>query len=234
MPKKECFNPDRLEAQLKKDADEIVLYDRIRMGSLTKAHEGSYLGRTLAQYFEILTHRAGDKAFQFSSPNPIIVDVGCGTGVALSDLREIHPESRLIGIDTLDIPNATVIRSGRAIRASDLHSQSRIEFYRDSFLNLNRRVPEGYDLLLSVGAFYDTHDPNAPVDSALKIFYDGLRPNGMGLIQGNLYPAAWSRARNCLNSLGARVRLVESDHDLMQRHGFETDGISGTIVLGPK
>ncbi|MBI3342173.1 class I SAM-dependent methyltransferase [Candidatus Curtissbacteria bacterium] len=67
---------------------------------------GSFLGRELADYHQILTHNGALDFVQYGldqpQPNLTIVDLGCGAGYVLCDLREYFPKANLVGFDIQD------------------------------------------------------------------------------------------------------------------------------------
>ncbi|MBI4097625.1 MAG: class I SAM-dependent methyltransferase [Candidatus Levybacteria bacterium] len=236
MAERKCFDPEALQGRLAADAREIQLYESRGIDQVTRVQAGSFLGRTLGQYLEILFHRIGVDSMAYGTHPPTVVDVGCGASVALAGFRGIEPKARLIGIDTRNVLLNTIEdERGREITGWKFFEENRMEFRQDTFLNINNLVPQGYDLLFSVGAFYDHHSPNAPMAYALKLFYEGLRTGGSAFIQANPDQNSWVQAKKCLVDAGIPVRFVASDPAVLRIHALHNSGgIFGTIVLGPK
>ena len=102
-----------------------------------------------------------------------IVEVGCGSGGVLAELRRIYPQARLCGYD---------IAPGAA-RFWDAHAAARIEFRLGDFFELSRErfdlmlvmdviehVPDTFDFLTRLRAHAAHHLFHVPLDlSALTV-----------------------------------------------------------------
>lgn len=237
-----CFDSRKLESAIARDKEGIADPFMAMVDGVTRVEPGSFLGRQLSDYLEILGHNVNPNFLEIAkglSPALTIVDAGCGAGLVLAGLRQELPDARLVGIDERNVAlNKTVDKAtGRTVDVGEILDLARVEFTHDTFLNLGAIVPEGYDILLSVGAFYGAigGKPTDSVTEALKVFYDGLRTGGSAFIQFNPLEQTLDKVASCLGSASVPFEFHEADRRVLSRHALSTgSGLLGTLVLGPK
>ena len=200
---------------------------------------GSVYGRMLAQYQEILGHSGAVNFMQVATAknNPIIVDVGCATGIALSNIREDLPTAKLIGIDIRSTPlNTVVYPDGSTEVVEQMMKRDRIEFHQDTMTNIDHLLPQGYDVLLAVASFYDDSETDAPSIALLEMFYRGLRPEGIAQLLYTQTPDALVEARKYMDQQSTPHTFTPADPGVLARNSLLSSyGSSvGILTLGPK
>lgn len=117
-----------------------------------------------------------------------VLDVGCGSGLALNKLAQAFPNSQFKGYDISEAAIATATAEARRRRLTNIQFQVKDATTLDEV--------ERYDLIATFDAVHDQAKP----DVVLRNIYNALRPNGVYLMQdihgstdvgGNLdHPAA--------------------------------------------
>ncbi|KIC27982.1 transcriptional regulator [Leisingera sp. ANG-S5] len=100
-----------------------------------------------------------------------VLDAGCGAGLALIRLAELHPNSRFKGIDLC--PDAIEMAQGTAAS----RGVSNVGFEVRDLSGFDEA--SAYDLITSFDAVHDTKDP----EELLKSYHRALRPGGVHLMQ---------------------------------------------------
>lgn len=234
---KNCFSKEGLEiarAEGRRYLDQSLQYPHTDTVTFVNPNN-TILGRRLDKYREILSHNGAPDIVDFlsSRPNAVVVDGGSGAASALCDLRPLFPNARLIGIDVRNVAQNRLEGSDR--RVGEVLHERNVEFYQDAFLEIQKYAKDGYDLYLSVGAFFNYRRPQIPHAPVLKHLYDGLVPGGITLIQYNPSAEMWAQAKECLDSIGLPHKLIPSDKGILNKHALgHNEAILGTLVLGPK
>jgi predicted TPR repeat methyltransferase len=76
-----------------------------------------------------------------------VLDIGCGHGFVTRDL----PGKRVLGVDI----------SHEAVKKAQAYKTERISFLQSSLFDLNRNVPEKFDLVIITGVLYSQYIGNA-------------------------------------------------------------------------
>ena len=134
------------------------------------------INRGIASYIDQLPNFRGKNFFRHllerikCSPSVSLLDIGCGQGVLLAQLREIYSEQRLslFGISGYDYRRSAPFRFAENLESVD---------YRLGDIQRLRKVFEGqhFDIIVSVCAFYYLADPL----NALRASYSMLKPGGI-------------------------------------------------------
>jgi SAM-dependent methyltransferase len=232
MSEKRRFNPPILEQWRQHDRKEAEFYKGPGkyIDSITSVTPGSFLGRTLDQYQEVL---CGGAPVLIERPRALrfgytVVDAGCGAGLALFDIRDQLPLAKLIGVDVRNVTR----------RVGEIFQQAGIEFRQGIFLDVNELVPEGYDLLLSVAGFYDYTTPNAPIAEGLELFHEGLREGGKAFVFLSITEGMWQKAQEKLTKAKVPYSFYPGDPTILGRNSFASGAhpgeLQGTVLIGPK
>lgn len=100
-----------------------------------------------------------------------VLDAGCGAGLALIRLAELHPQSRFVGIDLCRDAIEMATAEARMRGVSNVRFEVRdLTGFDDS---------SAYDLITSFDAVHDMKDPQA----LLRSYHRALRPGGIHLMQ---------------------------------------------------
>lgn len=100
-----------------------------------------------------------------------VLDVGCGSGLALNKLARLFPNSRFTGYDFSQQAIA------RATDEAQRHHLSNIQFHVKDVATMHE--VEKYDLITTFDAIHDQAHP----DVVLRQIYQALRPDGVYLMQ---------------------------------------------------
>lgn len=202
--------------------------------------EGSFIGRTLDQYEDILCHSGAPSLTEFAMGLPseaTIVDSGCGACLYLAGLRERGVQAELVGIDTRDIRRNQLVENGKMTPVEQLLKKHRISFIRGSQLNIRRYVPEKYNLLTNVAAFPEEENIEALQIPLLEAFYRGLAIGGRAYVFARMRPEVKNAVETHFQKLKIPIQFFPFLHT--SKHGLSAtqkpeDGFIGTVYLGPK
>ena len=232
-----CFDSELLseaiagqEARLKDPAS--ILAERGR-----KFEPGDIWSRRLSDYLAILGSNVRPNFLEVAHRMPAnftLVDAGCGTGLALAQMRPLFPNAHLIGIDIRNARDNRLDYGGLTpIRAGDLIDEQGVDFRRGSVLRVNEIVPEGYDIAISAGVYIDKG--LFPAAEGLKLLYDGLKPGGQAFVNMRRTKGEIEQIGRCFDSIGAPFQFAKTDLEVLRKqHLVYRYGVTGTVVLGPK
>lgn len=167
-----------------------------------------------------------------------VVDAGASAAYALAQLRYEDPNARLIANDIRNIPlmhYTTNVDYGQRHNVGVMMQESRIEFVQGSYRRLPEMVPQGYDLVLSVGAFPDDQTPVSYHIHTLDRMLSGLRRGGH--IQVFYAPTQPQLEKTFewlfYNKIPHQYHPVSAD--VARRNFFgELLGPWGTLTIGPR
>jgi SAM-dependent methyltransferase len=203
---------------------------------IIQVQEGSFLGRNLDQYQEILGHGGAPDIIDHLSNLPrggVVIDVGCGAGIALSQMRQYREDLRLIGIDTRDVTRNTISNLG--LKVGSKFAQNQVEFYQDSQRNLGRipEIPAQIDLITCVGAAYDHHNRTSMLlPFTLKRFSKALSSKGMAQIFVSTSRDHFNYTREVLDCYQINHHFYPANSRILRQNSFSSaEGVAGTIVL---
>lgn len=242
-PVESGWQTDSLERARSRDEEEARVWKTPwykKVDEVTSAEIGSMWARTLPQYTQILSHAGAPNIITYARENLpqnlTVVDAGSGAGYALVQMRDIFPQAALHGIDVRNAPDFTLMdRGGNTRNAGEVLREHGVAFHQDTYLHLPELVPGGYDVLLSVGAFYDTQSPDELQLAGLQQFYDGLKTGGIAQVLLNAHGKNLDR----IEQVFGREHIPFSFHPgkkkiLMQNVLNPAVGVTGTMTLGPK
>jgi hypothetical protein len=220
---------------IQEEVDRWHSSDGVTYDSLQLIKYGDVLGRTLKQYVSILnTEFARTVARHSSQPSGNIryVDAGAASCVALMDLRKLLPNAQLIGVDIRNALKFRLLYRNRQYPVSDLISQNRIAFIQTSYTELSDIMPDGYDVLTSVGSFLMDDDHWAVRAEVLRRFHEGLRAHGKAFIVFGASGENLTKMSDSLTSMRIHHSFTPCNPTVREREGldFKLDHV-GTLVL---
>jgi hypothetical protein len=214
------------------------MIDRVTVGEI-----GSIWARTLDDYIDILTHNGAPDIIKYAKKNLRedinVVDAGCACGIALTQMHSKLPKAKLFGIDIRDVSlfKTEDKKTATQYPVNDLFKKHKVNFFQESYLNINKLIPQGYDLLFCVGAYLDYQYNSSLIYDGLKSFYDGLRSGGMGQIFLDINPENYQKLIKALEINGITHQFHEANPQILHdRHNglFREKSITGTLTIGPK
>lgn len=198
---------------------------------------GTNFCRTLDQYYDIL-YSGGAPDLLFQTRGGTVVDAGASAAYALAQLRHEDPRARLIANDIRNIPLmhfTTHTEYGQRQNVGDMMQMAGIEFVQGSHRRLPELVPEGYDLVVSVGAFPDDQTPVSFHIHTLDKILGGLRDRGHIQI---FYAPTQDQLQKTfewliLNKIPHQFHPVSAE--VAKRNFFgDPSGPWGTLTIGPR
>lgn len=112
---------------------------------------------------------------QFACPKPaVVVEVGCGTGAFLCQLRGLYPMAQASGIDASEAAVAVAIEKGRSVRVGSFESLP----VHDSSV----------DTLLALDVLEHCQDDRGALSECSRV----LRPGGIALLSVPALQSLWS------------------------------------------
>lgn len=221
--------------QIQEDADHWHSSSGETLDSIQLIEAGSFLGRTLNQYISILGAEFADTITRLTSEpsgNIRYVDAGASSCVALMDLRKLLPGAQLIGVDIRNALKFTLKYQNLQYPVSDLISQNRIAFIQTSYTELSDILPDGYDVLTSVGSFLMDDDHWAVRTEILRRFHEGLRANGKVFIFLGASDENFTKITDTLTSMDILYSFTQCNPTICKREAldYKLDHV-GTLVL---
>jgi hypothetical protein len=198
---------------------------------------GTNFCRTLDQYYDIL-YSGGAPELLLQTKGGTVVDAGASAAYALAQLRYEDPNARLIAVDIRNTPlmhYTSTTEYGQLHNVGQMMEDAHIEFIQGSFRRLPELVPEGYDLVVSVGAFPDDLTPASFHIHVLDRLYSGLRRGGHIQV---FYAPSQEQLEQTFHWL-LHNRLPYQFHpvspEVTVRNFFgELNGPWGTLTIGPR
>ena len=135
----------------------------------------------------------------FEGPAPKLLDLGCGTGLALRGLYERHPAMRFTGID---------LSRAMLDKLREKYPEKDLELICASFFDVE--FDEGYDVVLSLYALH--HFDEDTKRGFYRRIHEALAPGGVFLLGDYIVRTA-----------GMQDRYMDENARLREEHGLADD-----------
>jgi SAM-dependent methyltransferase len=188
--------------------------------------------RVAAAKLEPLLDREADAARRAGRVGPALIDLGCGTGTLLAEVRRTRPGWRLTGVDA----SAGMLAVARAKVPTRLADVSDVTFAR-AHLGAPLPFPAAFDVCTS---FYDTLNHLMDTDALARTFAVAatvLRPRGLLVFDVTSRHGFedWWEASNTFTGAGWRM-AIDAGFDRASEIAtadvtFERDGRTGHFQI---
>lgn len=204
----------------------------LRFDQMTHVQPGSFLGRTLQQYEEILSHGGAPSLSAFLTEKKgigKILDVGGSVGFALMQLSTLFPEVELHVTDIRNTLQNINAQTGNAF--SSMHELFDLQFHQMSHLDLIRKKEyrNQFDLITCVAAAYE--DDLLPY--FLKGIYKLLSENGQALVYISISEEVFEFMRCKMKEWNINFDFYPANREVLARNGLKRENtpVMGTITM---